>query len=45
MRIYSHKFYRKIYEQHYGPIPVDSDGRTYEIHHIRSQIQTLLSNK
>ena len=34
MRIYSHKFYRKIYEQHYGPIPTDLDGRTYEIHHI-----------
>lgn len=28
--------YRKIYEQHYGPIPVDSDGRTYDIHHIDS---------
>ena len=26
--------YRKIYEQHYGPIPIDEDGRTYEIHHI-----------
>jgi hypothetical protein len=26
--------YRKIYEQHYGLIPVDDDGRTYEIHHI-----------
>jgi hypothetical protein len=26
--------YRKIYEQHYGPIPVDPDGRTYDIHHI-----------
>jgi hypothetical protein len=26
--------YRKIYESHYGPIPVDQDGRTYEIHHI-----------
>lgn len=25
--------YRKIYEQHYGPIPKDSNGRTYEIHH------------
>lgn len=25
--------YRKIYEQYYGPIPVDSDGRKYEIHH------------
>lgn len=28
------RIYRKIYEQHYGPIPVDSDGRTYEIHHV-----------
>jgi hypothetical protein len=26
--------YRKIYEQHYGIIPKDSLGRTYEIHHI-----------
>lgn len=26
--------YRKIYEQHYGPIPRDETGRTYEIHHI-----------
>lgn len=26
--------YRKIYEQHYGSIPVDEHGRTYEIHHI-----------
>ena len=26
--------YRKIYESHYGPIPKDSDGRTYDIHHI-----------
>jgi hypothetical protein len=26
--------YRKIYEQHHGPIPLDDDGRTYEIHHI-----------
>lgn len=26
--------YRKIYEKHYGPIPKDSDGRSYEIHHI-----------
>lgn len=34
MRIYSHKHYRKIYEQHYGPIPVESNGRSYEIHHI-----------
>lgn len=28
--------YRKIYEKHYGPIPKDHDGRTYEIHHIDS---------
>ena len=26
--------YRKIYENHYGPIPFDDEGRTYEIHHI-----------
>jgi hypothetical protein len=26
--------YRKIYEQHYGPIPKEDNGRTYEIHHI-----------
>lgn len=26
--------YRKIYEVHFGPIPVDEDGRSYDIHHI-----------
>lgn len=26
--------YRKIYEQHYGPIPREECGRSYEIHHI-----------
>jgi hypothetical protein len=26
--------YRKIYEKHFGPIPVDEDGRSYEIHHV-----------
>lgn len=26
--------YRQIYETHFGPIPKDSDGRSYEIHHI-----------
>jgi hypothetical protein len=26
--------YRKIYENHYGSIPKDETGRTYEIHHI-----------
>lgn len=25
--------YRKIYESHNGPIPIDDNGRTYEIHH------------
>ena len=34
MSIYSKQNYRKIYEDHYGAIPVDSDGRTYDIHHI-----------
>lgn len=26
--------YRKIYEQHYGPIPKDEEDRTFEIHHL-----------
>lgn len=26
--------YRKIWEKENGPIPVDGEGRTYEIHHI-----------
>lgn len=26
--------YRQIYKKHYGPIPMDSDGRRYEVHHI-----------
>jgi len=26
--------YRQIYETHYGSIPLDETGRTYEIHHI-----------
>ena len=26
--------YRKIYEDHFGPIPLDESGRTFEIHHI-----------
>jgi hypothetical protein len=34
MNIYSETNYRKIYEQHYGPIPKDNEGRSYEIHHI-----------
>ena len=28
------KIYRKIYETHYGSIPLDSDGRSMEIHHV-----------
>lgn len=27
-------YHRRIYERHYGPIPKDKDGRSYEIHHI-----------
>ena len=34
MSIYSSTNYRKIYEQQYGPIPLDKNGRSYEIHHI-----------
>lgn len=26
--------HRKIYETHYGPIPLDDEGRSYEIHHL-----------
>lgn len=29
----SNRIYRKIWESHNGPIPVDEDGRSYEIHH------------
>lgn len=28
------KNYRKIYENHYGFIPKDDEGRSYDIHHI-----------
>ena len=28
------QYHRLIYENHFGPIPVDEDGRRYEIHHI-----------
>jgi hypothetical protein len=34
MTIYSNTTYRCIYEQHFGPIPKEENGRTYEIHHI-----------
>lgn len=26
--------YRKIYEKYHGPIPVDEQGRKYDVHHI-----------
>ena len=28
------RIYRKIYEDHYGPIPKEENGRSYEIHHL-----------
>jgi hypothetical protein len=31
---YQSLLHRRLYEKYYGPIPVDTDGRTYEIHHI-----------
>ena len=35
MTIYKRSFtYRRVYEQHHGPIPKDEHGRTFEIHHI-----------
>jgi hypothetical protein len=35
MSIYSSSYkYRRIYEQHFGPIPIDENGRTYDIHHL-----------
>jgi len=35
MHTYRHRQnYRKIYEQYHGSIPYESNGRTYEIHHI-----------
>jgi HNH endonuclease len=34
MSIYTPTNYRLIYEQTYGPIPVDSEGKTYDIHHL-----------
>jgi hypothetical protein len=40
--------YRKIWMDHFGEIPIDSDGRTYDIHHIdgnknNNQIQNLIA--
>ena len=34
MKSKSDRCYRKIWESHFGPIPRDEDGRSYEIHHI-----------
>lgn len=34
MTIYSTAAHRRIYEQQFGPIPKEENGRTYEIHHI-----------
>lgn len=34
MTTYHRINYRKIYEQHHGPIPKEPNGRSYEIHHI-----------
>ena len=34
MTTYRRTNYRKIYEQHYGPIPKEPNGRSYEIHHV-----------
>jgi HNH endonuclease len=33
MNTYQRINYRKIYEDHYGPIPKEPNGRSYEIHH------------
>lgn len=30
----NHRYYRKLYKTHYGEIPKDEDGRSYDIHHI-----------
>lgn len=34
MTIYSKPNYRKIYEQFYGPIPKDENGKSFHVHHI-----------
>jgi hypothetical protein len=28
------KIHRRIYQKHYGPIPKEANGRSYEIHHV-----------
>lgn len=34
MSIYSKNNHRAIYESHFGPIPKDPSGRSFEIHHL-----------
>lgn len=34
MRKRDYNNYKKVYEQHYGKIPKDENGRSYQIHHI-----------
>jgi len=34
MNIYKKTNHRQIYQRHYGSIPKDIEGRSYEIHHI-----------
>lgn len=29
-----HEYYRRIYRNHHGSIPKESNGRSYEIHHV-----------
>lgn len=36
--------YRKIYEKHYGPIPREDNGRSYDIHHIDGNHSNNLPN-
>lgn len=31
------KHHRKVWEEHYGPIPKEPNGRSYEIHHIKGK--------
>jgi hypothetical protein len=31
---HNYDIYKKVYQEHYGPIPRELDGRSYEVHHI-----------
>ena len=33
------RYYRKIYKEFHGEIPVDSDGRPYDIHHLDGNVE------